>query len=218
MVFGTISIFGLAFAGLSYAQTTTISLYVPGADTQALIGFIVGSDSAATTYTLKCVDPDTCGFPSGLTLTEGPSTAAYTLSSGPAFTGFEECSLAGTSTAVCFESNGGSEANFPGSSTVTYTGTDFTYMPVTITGSAGPATTSNSEVIKSGPSATAPTITSSRLSQTGTTPSSTGSNSGNAASQSGSASSSSSHAGVPAVTGNAILALGGVAAAMAMLG
>ncbi|PMD35542.1 hypothetical protein L207DRAFT_587840 [Hyaloscypha variabilis F] len=217
MVSGAISILSLAFAGLSYAQTTTISLYIPGADTQPLIGSIVGSDAAATTYALSCIDSDTCGYPAGLTLTEGPSTAAYTLSEGPAFTGFKKCSLAGTSTAVCFESNGGSEANFPGSSTETYTGTDFTYMPVTITDSAGAAATSNSEVIKSGSSATTATTTGPEASQTGATMSSTASGSGIAASQSGSTSTSSSHAGVPAVTENAMLALG-VAAAMAVLG
>ena len=118
---------------------------------------------------------------------------------------------------MCFESNGGSEANFPGSSTETYTGTDFTYMPVTITDSAGAAATSNSEVIKSGSSATTATTTGPEASQTGATMSSTASGSGIAASQSGSTSTSSSHAGVPAVTENAMLALG-VAAAMAVLG
>jgi len=110
MVSGAISILSLAFAGLSYAQTTTISLYIPGADTQPLIGSIVGSvcvlplfkpsktnttkDAAATTYALSCIDSDTCGYPAGLTLTEGPSTAAYTLSEGPALYALPLVSLA----------------------------------------------------------------------------------------------------------------------------
>jgi len=83
MISATISIFGLVLAGLSSAQTTTISLYIPGADTQPLIGSIVGSDSAATTYALQCVagtDASDCGFPGVFTLTEGPATAAYTMS------------------------------------------------------------------------------------------------------------------------------------------
>jgi hypothetical protein len=100
MPFATICIFGLAYAGLSFAQTTTTSLYIPGADTQPLIGSIIGSvcplplihpelpnntqDSAATTYALQCVDTDNCGFPGVFTLTEGPSTAAYTISEGAA--------------------------------------------------------------------------------------------------------------------------------------
>ncbi len=98
MFSATISIFGLAFAGLCSAQTTTLSLYIPGADTQPLIGSIIGSvrasprsssnsnnkqDSAATTYALQCVagtDSSDCGFPGVFTLTEGPATAAYTMS------------------------------------------------------------------------------------------------------------------------------------------
>jgi len=140
------------------------------------------------------------------------------MAEGAAFTGLYECSLAGTSSAVCFQSFGGSEANDPGSSTLTLTGTDYTFMPVTITGGAGAATTSNSEVIKSGPSFTTPISTSSRASQTGTTTSSKASGSGNAASQSSSTTTSSSRAGVPAVTGNAILVMGGAAMAMAVLG
>lgn len=128
-------------------------------------------------------------------------------------TGLDQCSLA-TGSAVCFESNGGNGANDPGSSTVTYTGTDYTYMAVTITGNSelnksgptatGTATTSSSGVIKSGPTATgssSPTTTS-----------------GNVASQTSSTITSSSHAGVAAVTGNAAFAMGGLAVAMAVLG
>jgi hypothetical protein len=39
----TVSIFGLVLARLSFAQTTTRSLFVPGADPQSLIGSIIGS-------------------------------------------------------------------------------------------------------------------------------------------------------------------------------
>jgi gamma-glutamyltranspeptidase len=41
-------------------------------------------DLAATTYALQCVDPDQCGIGGGITLTEGPSTAAYTMAEGAA--------------------------------------------------------------------------------------------------------------------------------------
>lgn len=50
-----------------------------------------------------------------------------------------ECSLAGTTSAVCIESHGGSQANFPGISTETYTGTDQPYIPITITARAAGA-------------------------------------------------------------------------------
>lgn len=141
-------------------------------------------------------------------------------------TGIFDCSLAGTSSAVCVQSNGGSGANDPGSSMVTFTGTDYTSMPVTIvsadaltTGNSGSeldptptgsgtATTSGTG-IKSGPTtigSVTPTMTSSMAS-----------GSGNVASQSGSTTSS-SHAGGPAITGNAMLVMGGAAVAMAVLG
>lgn len=214
MISATISIFGLVLAGLSSAQTTTISLYIPGADTQPLIGSIVGSDSAATTYALQCVagtDASDCGFPGVFTLTEGPATAAYTMSEAGsdgtlALTGYMDCSLAGTVSAVCAESFGGTEANFPGTSTETFTGTDYSFMPVTITGAA--AVTSSSSVVKGGPSATTET------SSSGATKTST---SGIDASQSSAAGTSTSTAGVPAITGNARWFAGGAALAMAVL-
>ena len=86
---------------------------------------------------------------------------------------------------------------------MTLTGTDYTFMPVTITGSAGAASTINSE-IESGPSFTTPT----------TTTSSKASGSGNAASQSSSTTTSSSKAGGPAITGNAVFVMGVVAVAV----
>ncbi|ELR07269.1 hypothetical protein GMDG_08340 [Pseudogymnoascus destructans 20631-21] len=46
--------------------------------------------------------------------------------------GHFDCSLAGTTSAVCVESHGGSEASFPGVSTETYIGTDQPYIHITI--------------------------------------------------------------------------------------
>jgi len=165
----SISVFGLAMASLAFAQTSIVTLYIPGADVQPLDASIIGSDATATTYAIQCApgtDSSDCGLPGVITLTEGPKTAAYTMpaepdaSGGVAFTGFMDCSLAGTTSAVCVESFGGNEANSPGSSTVTYTGTDQPYMPVTITaGAAAKATAGNS------PGSTVPPTTS-RLSST----------------------------------------------------
>lgn len=39
---GKISIVGL-MAGLSFAQTSTVTLYIPGADTQPLVGSVIGA-------------------------------------------------------------------------------------------------------------------------------------------------------------------------------
>ena len=114
-----------------------------------------------------------CGVEGTITLTEGPTTAKYTIApvidpngsvalydplphnhqpravprpqeSLPEVkhltnihsAGQYDCSLAGTTSAVCVESHGGSEANFPGVSTETYTGTDQPYIPITITARA----------------------------------------------------------------------------------
>jgi len=52
----TISVIGLAMAGLSFAQSSTrrelfntVTLYVPGADIQPLVASIVGSVGKTTT-------------------------------------------------------------------------------------------------------------------------------------------------------------------------
>ena len=94
-----ICVVGLVVLEFSSAQST--SLFVPGADPQPLVASIVGSvrissclhrdlidysqDASATTYALQCVpgtDSSECGIPGVVTLTEGPSTAVYTMSDG----------------------------------------------------------------------------------------------------------------------------------------
>jgi len=232
---------GLAFAALTVAQSTTISLYIPGADTQPLVGSIIGSDSAATTYALECApgtDSNDCGFPGVFTLTEGPSTAVYTLSDGieadsstiVAFTGYIDCSL-DASSAVCAESFGGTEANFPGSSTETFTGTDFTYMPVVITagplntgGAAAPSSTnaaptasSTGDAVESSTSGAAESSFDSPSGSSATKTSSGAAQTQGSSSPSVKASSSPSTGGVPMITGNAKWVLGGAALAAALV-
>lgn len=51
------------------------------------------------------------------------------------FTATQDCDLA-SSTAVCRETAGGSEANFPGSSTTTYEGTEIGSVTITVTAGA----------------------------------------------------------------------------------
>jgi len=219
----TIVISGLVFAGLSVAQST-ISLYIPGADTQSLVGSIIASDATATTYAIECApntDGSDCGFNGAITLTEGPSTAVYTLSEaggasgssgGVAFTGYYDCSL-GASSAVCAESFGGDEANFPGSSTETFTGTDFTYMPVVIT--AGVLNTGGAAAPSSTTAAPTPSNTSGGK-KTSSGASNTSSGAAQTQGTSGS-STSTSTGGVPMITGNAKWVLGGAALAAALI-
>jgi len=227
---------GIVFAGLSVAQST-ISLYIPGADTQPLVGSVIASDATATTYALECApgtDSDDCGFPGVFTLTEGPSTAVYTLggdieadsSTIVAFSGYFDCSL-DASSAVCVESFTGTEANFPGMSTETFTGTDFSYMPVVITD--GPLATDVAAPSSTGAAPTPASTTSAggeAVSNTTGGKSSSGSATKTSASGSGatvtqasatSKSSSASTGGVPMVTGNAKWVLGGAALAAVLV-
>ncbi|OBT63287.1 hypothetical protein VE03_07956 [Pseudogymnoascus sp. 23342-1-I1] len=137
-----LSLAGLALTTLSAAQKTTVTVFAPGTENEPLVASVIGSDATATTYAIACdpsADAQDCGMEGTITLTEGPKTAKYTIApvvdpnGETAFAGKFECSLAGTSSAVCIESHGGSDANFPGISTETYTGTDQPYIPITIT-------------------------------------------------------------------------------------
>jgi hypothetical protein len=121
-----------------------------------------------------------------------------------------ECSLA-SSSAVCVESFGGSEANDPGMSTETLTGTDYTYMPVVITAGAGSG--------GAAPSNTAGGVT---ASSTGASEASEGtktsSGSGVAKTQGGSSSvaTGTSTGGVPMITGAGWI-MGGAALAAVLI-
>ncbi|KFY11159.1 hypothetical protein V491_07329, partial [Pseudogymnoascus sp. VKM F-3775] len=132
----SVGLVGLALTTLSAAQNATVTVFVPGTEDSPLVASIIGSDATATTYAIACnlgVDSNDCGIQGTITLTEGPATAKYTVApvvdpnGETAFMGKYECSLAGTTSAVCIESHGGSQANFPGISTETYTGTDQPY-------------------------------------------------------------------------------------------
>ncbi|CZT07824.1 uncharacterized protein RCO7_10891 [Rhynchosporium graminicola] len=148
-MFTPIVVSTLSFLSLALAQspTSTVSLYIPGADPQGLIGYVAGTASSLTTYVLSCADPsEECGFRGAFTITENASKAKYTMAPEMgddgvlAFTARIDCALS-PSTAVCIESFGGSDANFPGQSTETYTGTDYQSMPVLITATnTSPAT------------------------------------------------------------------------------
>ncbi|KAL7933589.1 hypothetical protein V8C35DRAFT_46927 [Trichoderma chlorosporum] len=63
------------------AQTTTVSLLLPFADPQPLVGSVIAADSTATTYAYGCAPgtpADDCGFDSSQTVTQGPTTWAFT--------------------------------------------------------------------------------------------------------------------------------------------
>lgn len=133
---------------LTMAQTTTLTLPFLGYDDTPIVASIVGANSAATTLQLACpdgTDASDCGLFPYQTLTYGPSTYKMDMSApGDGFTMTQDCSIADSS-AVCKESAGGSEANFPGSSTETYAGDEdmaLTSLPVTVTKGAEKLTAS----------------------------------------------------------------------------
>ncbi|KAG4428975.1 hypothetical protein IFR05_015545 [Cadophora sp. M221] len=225
MFSNTITFSTLTVVGVALAQTSTVTLYIPGADPQSLVGAVVGIASSLTTYALQCANTDECGFPGQFTVTENASTAKYTIDpeNGDdgvlAFTGRVECSLDSTVSAVCVESFGGTEANFPGVTTETYTGTDFQYMPVYITagGAAGTGSTPSSTMASTTTSAASGSQTSGLATKTSSSSSSSGGNSGGSSGAAAQTTTSTSTAGVPAVTGNAKWVVGGAAAALAMM-
>lgn len=128
MISLTVSLLSLVAVGL--AQNQTVSLFIPAADPQSLVGSIVGGDATATTYVVECAnggsnalaaltaaaaattglaaaltslgndDSDNCGFPVPVTIVEGPSTVAYSLGIEDSTVSIN-CALSGTSIAVC---------------------------------------------------------------------------------------------------------------------
>ncbi|QKX54091.1 uncharacterized protein TRUGW13939_01174 [Talaromyces rugulosus] len=232
----------LALLGSAVALHQTTTLFIPGFDQQPLVASIAGSDSTATTYAIKCApgtSSDECGAGAGFTLIEGPKTAHMEMIDGDAsiFSLAENCVLKGTSTAICTNTAAGSEANFPGTSTLTYANEDLASAMIVVTVTAGDVNTAPASTAAS---ATAPTATATAASTstaagtgsdtttaTGTIGStstsgsaSTGTTTGTStgAASSSADSSSVSTGGLPRITGNVELAIGGAAVVMALAG
>ncbi|KAL4749098.1 hypothetical protein BDW72DRAFT_178848 [Aspergillus terricola var. indicus] len=121
-----------ALASLAIAESTVTSMYILGADRQPLAASIMGNDASATTYSINCppgTDSNDCGMGPGMTVIAADETTTYIMNDGDFFQFTAECSV-GKSIAVCTESAGGPEANFPGVETATE---EVSYMPVTVT-------------------------------------------------------------------------------------
>ncbi|KAF2765578.1 hypothetical protein EJ03DRAFT_354720 [Teratosphaeria nubilosa] len=137
---------------LAAAQSSTVvTLPFYGVGSQAVDASVITVSDSVTQFALACpttlTDYDNdCGLFPYQTLTYGPSTYNMYMSD-EGFTGTQDCQVAtatattdgetGTAVAaVCAESAAGSEANFPGSSTATYAGTDIAQIPVAMTAGA----------------------------------------------------------------------------------
>lgn len=116
-------------------QTTTITVQNVGGDSNSIAASVVTVSNGATTLDLHCIEAD-CGLFPKQTFVYGPSTWNVDMSDpNTDFTATMDCDVA-ASTAVCRETAGGSEANFPGSSTTTYEGTELGSATITITAGA----------------------------------------------------------------------------------
>ncbi|KAF2624760.1 hypothetical protein BU25DRAFT_450496 [Macroventuria anomochaeta] len=122
------TIIGLALA----QQGRTMTLPNVYGDANSVAASVVTANPSATTFALACIEAD-CGLFPAHTLVVGPSTYNVDMSDpNTDFTATQDCALASNS-AVCKETAGGSEANFPGSSTTTYEGTEIGKLTVTVT-------------------------------------------------------------------------------------
>ncbi|KAF2123438.1 hypothetical protein P153DRAFT_371637 [Dothidotthia symphoricarpi CBS 119687] len=129
---------------LALAQSTTITVPGIGYDETSFLASIVSANSAATTILLSCPEGEDCGLFPRQTLVYGPSTYNMDMSDPSTdFTATQDCVIAASS-AICKETAGGSEANFPGSSTETYDATDVGSMILTVTKGAEKMTASAS--------------------------------------------------------------------------
>ncbi|KAL0258320.1 hypothetical protein SLS55_007495 [Diplodia seriata] len=187
----------IIFAAGAVAQSTiTTSWFASGFDNTP-VASVIAADSNAVTYSIGCSYSDIregeCGIPASFIVTQGPSIFEYHYTDDSVasdytadFTMDASCAIEGTTQAVCVESAAGSEANFPGASTETLTGTDVEWGPLIITAGAeklsatagasatGSSSASETGASESSSSAQSGSRTSAGASATGSSASSTG--------------------------------------------
>jgi len=185
------SAIALALAGVVAAQSSVISVFLPGTDDQTLLGSIITSDASKTTMAIACptdADADACGFPEPITVTVGPSTF-HAEESFESTSVVLDCAVSGTTAAVCAETYVGpagliaTDISAAASSfdtsvtttavTTTLSSTDVAFIPVTIVTTALGDASSNTASL--GASASASTASATGTSGTQSTASASGS-------------------------------------------
>ncbi|GAD94170.1 hypothetical protein PVAR5_2792 [Paecilomyces variotii No. 5] len=203
--------FSLALVAGASAQST-VSLFLPGFDTQSMVASVVGSDSVATTYSIGCapnVDSEDCGVPPGFTIAQGASTMNYVMSIPSEYVSMG-CKLKGD-VADCSESISPSPTYSGASVTeTTVIGLKSYYQAVVVTAGAatGAAATTGATPAANTASATGAAASSGFSTATSSKTSASGS--------AAHASSSTSTGGVAQMTGNASWMMGGAAVAIAL--
>ncbi|CAG7994867.1 unnamed protein product [Penicillium olsonii] len=210
----------LVLAGATAAVAAdTVTLFLPGFDSQDLVGKVIGSSGSMTTYLLNCpsgTDSDDCGVPDGgVTVAQGHSTVEVGYGAH-SVTISEKCEY-DTESASCSVSMNESGLTTAFQTAVPLTEIPGAMMPVTITGTgaaAASATTGASVSASTAASTSGSTLTTSASSSTATGTSTDASSSGSSAAAT--SQTESGNAAMPMVTGNARWAAGGVAAALAL--
>jgi hypothetical protein len=125
------------------AQNSTVNLFLLDTDPQQLVASIITANPTTTQWEITCpssVDSNDCGYRPAITVGEksGSIWGASLTAPGEQFTVSYECTLyssSGTS-AVCVQSLGGEQANDPGVTTTTLTGSEIQFYPATVTAGA----------------------------------------------------------------------------------
>ncbi|KAF4542010.1 GPI anchored protein [Lasiodiplodia theobromae] len=148
------------------------------------VASVIAADATAATYLIACspstttttttastnddddddvdVDSSDCGIPgNAMTLIAGPSTMRYQYSASSGATAAdvtmdEYCDItASTERAVCTAVIGGKDADFPGTQTATFTGTDISWSPLYVTAGQEKLAAAAAAATKAGASASA---------------------------------------------------------------
>ncbi|CAG8109143.1 unnamed protein product [Penicillium nalgiovense] len=134
----------LAFATLGLAvDYPVVSLFIPNADPQPLLGEVLTAQSATTTYSINCPPGNTnstaCGMGPGLFLTSAPTSVEY-LITAEADNVYNRvvCVVTDLPTGAytCTDTVTGKGPDTPGTSTSTIAWEQITLLPVTITSTA----------------------------------------------------------------------------------
>ncbi|KAJ6138837.1 hypothetical protein N7471_005323 [Penicillium samsonianum] len=145
----------LAFATLGLAvDYPVVSLFIPNADPQSLLGEVLAAQSATTTYSINCPPGRTnsteCGMGPGLFLTAAPTSVEYLISAEyDNVYNHVVCDVTDLPTGAytCTGTVTGKGANTPGTSTSTVAWDQISLLPVTITSTADPvASTANGSI------------------------------------------------------------------------
>ncbi|EKV06622.1 GPI anchored protein, putative [Penicillium digitatum] len=134
----------LAIATLGIAaEYPVVSLFIPNADPQSLLGEVLAAQSATTTYSINCpvgkTNSTECGMGPGLFLTAAPTSVEYLISDeSDNLYDHVVCDVTDLPTGAytCTDTITGKGINTPGTSTSTIGWDQITLLLVTITSTA----------------------------------------------------------------------------------